>query len=134
MSDLARCALIPGDSLALHALDLLSSHLDETITLRWLARRLGVSASVLSHRFRAAMGKSPHAVLIHLRMRKAEELLAFTGLPVKCVANTVGYGDTANFARAFSMLHGCSPTAYRADYRESSNKPPIVHGKARFDN
>lgn len=104
----------PQEPLVRDAVKFFISHLAEKVSLHRLAKELGVSASAVSHRFKAATGKSPHAVLAQLRMCKAEELLASTAIRIKEVAGLAGYGDAANFVKAFSKLHGMTPTAYRA--------------------
>ncbi|MFC5469837.1 helix-turn-helix domain-containing protein [Cohnella suwonensis] len=51
------------------------------------------------------------------RMQKAKSILATTSLPVKEVAELVGYPDTNHFAKAFRKESSFSPTEYRLQAR-----------------
>ena len=48
-----------------------------------------------------------------IRLETAEELLRETEMPVRAVAQAVGYSDPYNFSRAFNNRYGCRPTAVR---------------------
>jgi AraC-like DNA-binding protein len=48
-------------------------------------------------------------------MHRAAELLAETPIPVRDIAARVGYRQPAQFAKAFTRMHGVPPTRYRAD-------------------
>ena len=48
-------------------------------------------------------------------MQRAAELLADTEMPVRDIAAQVGYRQPAQFAKAFTRVHGVPPTRYRAD-------------------
>ena len=50
-----------------------------------------------------------------MRIERAAALLASTDLPVKTIASRVGYDSEPAFARAFSRMHGTTPTAYRRE-------------------
>jgi AraC-like DNA-binding protein len=47
-------------------------------------------------------------------MCRAEELLATTDLPVKEVAQRVGYRDASRFSKAFKRARGVTPSQSRA--------------------
>ena len=46
-------------------------------------------------------------------MARARELLREGALPVSRVAASVGYRQSAQFAKAFRRHHGAPPSAYR---------------------
>lgn len=58
-------------------------------------------------------GTSFQALLDQVRQRDAQQLLSNPALPIKQVAEAVGYADPANFARAFAKWTGLSPRAWR---------------------
>ncbi len=55
--------------------------------------------------------------LTGVRMERAAELLAHSGLTVRDVARLVGYRQPAQFAKAFRRHHGVAPSDYRARRR-----------------
>lgn len=48
------------------------------------------------------------------RLDTAKKILKDTGLPIKTVANMVGYDDYAYFTRVFRKELGMSPSQYRS--------------------
>ena len=53
------------------------------------------------------------AYFIHLKIRKACELLDQTELTVQEIAVAIGYDDPYYFSRIFKKIQGVSPSAYR---------------------
>lgn len=100
------------DPIALRAAVLLRSHLDENWTVAGLARRVGLSRTVLFDRFVRAHGCSPGAYLLRARMEEAALLLVDGARSVDEVAAAVGYRWPSSFAVAFRRHHGVPPTVY----------------------
>jgi AraC-like DNA-binding protein len=78
-----------------------------------LASGLGMSVTTLRRRFRRAAGLPPHAYLLERRAAAARHLLAETDLPIKAVAERLGYHDVFFFTRQFRRQTGFSPGLYR---------------------
>lgn len=74
----------------------------------------GMSRSSFAERFGRAFGRSPLDFVLMVRLRHAAHLLATTALPVKLVADAVGYASRSHFSRAFKATYGADPSAYRA--------------------
>ncbi len=53
-------------------------------------------------------------------MRRALDLLREGRLPVREVANRVGYRQPAQFAKTFRRHHGAAPSSFRSPGVESS--------------
>ncbi len=66
------------------------------------------------HRYGRAFGESPRRTWLRLCMRQARRLLLETELPIRAIAERVGYARQHEFARAFHREIGCSPTWWRA--------------------
>jgi AraC-like DNA-binding protein len=81
-------------------------------TVEQLARRVGVSRSVLADRFTEMVGQPPMQYLALWRMQLASRLL-LDGRPVAHVAGAVGYESEAAFSRAFKKLVGQAPATWR---------------------
>ncbi len=84
-----------------------------------LADVAGMSRAAFAKRFAEAYGAGPMELLRSLRIRKAGELLRNTDLPVKRVAETVGFSSRSAFSRTFEARSGQSPTAFRKEARAS---------------
>ena len=92
---------------------LMAAHLDATLAVPDIARRLGVSARTLETRFRARLGTSPHAHYLRLRLAEALRLVTQTDQPLIEVALATGFNSPAAFSRAFRAAHGTAPSALR---------------------
>jgi AraC-like DNA-binding protein len=77
-----------------------------------MAQWLRMSERTLKRRLQDE-GSSFQTLLDQVRRRDSESLLANGALAIKQVAEAVGYGDPANFARAFSRWTGLSPREWR---------------------
>ena len=83
---------------------------DSMPTLEQLAASLQLSSRTL-HRRLDAEGKRYRDLLNLARMTKAEQML-LRGLSVTDIAHNLGYGDSANFTRAFRRHHGLPPSRF----------------------
>ena len=110
------------------AIDEISRHLSEPITLDSIAATLFVSKYHLAHTFKQYMGVSIHQFIINLRLAKAREMVD-AGLPLKNVSVECGFSNYSNFYKIFRSHVGMSPTEYRAVRRNSSKKTAIVKAK-----
>ncbi|MGA0532774.1 helix-turn-helix domain-containing protein [Hansschlegelia sp. KR7-227] len=86
----------------------------DPLTLDVLARIAGMSRSTFSERFSAALGRPPIDFLREIRLDRAARMLASTDLPVKRIANAVGYESRSYFSRAFRSRFDIDPSDYRA--------------------
>ncbi|MBE7157022.1 MAG: helix-turn-helix transcriptional regulator [Rhodospirillales bacterium] len=89
------------------------AHLDQPMTLKAVATRLGQSESHLRRRFRLATGYSMGHYLRELRLQRACRLLCETSLGVGEVAASCGFDSIYSFSRAFKQGLDLSPRAYR---------------------
>jgi AraC-like DNA-binding protein len=115
------------------ALELLHGDVGFGWTLDELARRVGVSRSVLAARFRAAVGDTPLNHLRTLRMQAAMRLLTETDERLDAVATAVGYQDAFGFSKVFKKVVGTSPREFRRQQTEDLASPwrfrPLAHGR-----
>lgn len=89
----------------------------QPLTLAMQARVLGISHEELYRRVQAATGLSPKEFIIHLRLQRAQGLLAETELPIQEVARMSGYDDPAYFSRFFSSRVGMPPSTFRTQQK-----------------
>ena len=88
-------------------------------TVERMARLVALSPEQLRRLSRSATGRSPHGQLMHLRMRRAAELLLAGELPIKSIADAVGYSNPFVFSAAFKRVIGWPPSTYAARRRVS---------------
>jgi AraC-like DNA-binding protein len=92
----------------------LEEHAAENVALEALARFAGLSAFHLCRVFREALGMTPHAYQIQVRVRHAKSLLR-AGLPIALVAAEAGFYDQAHLTRHFKRIVGLTPGRYAKD-------------------
>lgn len=95
------------------ALELMENHLASPLSIPQIARLAGISDRHMHRRFQDEVGKTPKRVYLDLRLRKSEELLRKTRLPLTEIALTCGFANAAHFASAFKKHYGLSPSAFR---------------------
>lgn len=78
-----------------------------------VAARFGMSEPTFRRRVVALTGRTPFQQALHLRMLRAERLLAGSSLRVKEVAAECGYNSPYHFANEFRRIYGVSPSLYR---------------------
>ena len=97
-----------GSGLIAQVLEYISQHYDEELSLEDLAQRFYVSKYHLSHEFSRLVGTSLYRYVMLKRLLIARQMLAGGEAPgsvcIKC-----GFGDYANFYRAFKAQYGISP-------------------------
>ncbi|MEU1282038.1 AraC family transcriptional regulator [Streptomyces sp. NPDC005805] len=109
------------------------------LTVAEHAARHGMTPAELRTAVRRAAGCSPKDYLLGIRLGRAKELLATTGLPVAAVARRVGYEDPAYFSRLFTRRVGLAPVRFReqqgrvvpggwSDRVPDAEHPPTVLG------
>ena len=86
------------------------------ITIQQVAEKVNLDRSYFSTLFKAAMGISPQAYLINLRLEKAAELITIYGESPTTAGISVGYPDLYHFSKIFKQHFGCSPRAYHEKY------------------
>jgi len=104
-----------GESVT-RAIDYLSRHFDEDLTVDAIAEVIEISSSHLAHVFRAETGLSVRDYLTRVRVTIVQDLLASTDEKLESVAARVGFGDTSHLSHVFQRITGRPPSAYRRGY------------------
>ena len=95
------------------ALALMQANVETPLGIAALATAVSLSPRVLELRFKAALGQSPKATYLALRLSEAHRLALDTSLPVQDIALATGFASQASFARAFRAAHGNSVRSLR---------------------
>jgi transcriptional regulator GlxA family with amidase domain len=101
------------------AVEIIEREYAQPLELDDVARRLATSRRQLQRAFAEIGGTSFRTYVARVRMRKALDLLREGRLPVREVANSVGYRQPAQFAKTFRRHHGAPPSSFRGPGSES---------------
>lgn len=109
----------------------LPQHLALPHTVESLADMAHLSPSRFAHLFRAEVGMSVYAYLQHLRLQRAQHLLATTDRPAAHIGEDVGYTRPTYFYAAFKRAMGCTPHAYRSRQISSAGacRPDVANAQ-----
>jgi AraC-like DNA-binding protein len=102
-----------ADPLAQVALDYMTAHLSEPISLETLAAVAALSKHHFLRRYQRARGLTPTQELRRLRVEQARQLLITTALPIKEIPERVGLANEYHMSRLFRRLLGTTPGFYR---------------------
>lgn len=95
------------------AIRLMEAHIDRPLTVAAIARRTGVTARTLEKTFARAIGETPGAYYLRLRLNAARRLVLDTAEPMADIAARTGFSSAAAFSRAFSAGFGIAPGRMR---------------------
>jgi two-component system response regulator YesN len=97
------------------------AHLDEDdMSRQTIANHLHFSPDYLDRVFKKETEASISDYIFQTRMKKAEELLVLTNLPVSVIASTVGYSHFSHFSKMFKKSSGHNPSDFRKLFGKSS--------------
>ncbi len=96
------------------ALEVMETHLEETLGIDALCAAAGVSRRQLERQFQRHFRLSPQRYYLDLRLQRARALLKYTDLPVLEISVACGFGAAAHFSRAYRAWAGHPPSAERA--------------------
>jgi ABC-type sugar transport system ATPase subunit len=85
----------------------------DDVDLHGIAESLFMSYDNFRRRFKAQIGLSPNRYIQKMKVEKAKELLLFTDLEVKEIAEQVGFADPYYFSRVFKEWEKKSPLRFR---------------------
>lgn len=99
------------------AVEIIEREYAQPLELDDVARRLATSRRQLQRAFAEIGDTSFRSYVARVRMLRALDLLREGRLPVREVANSVGYRQPAQFAKTFRRHHGAPPSSFRTGGR-----------------
>ena len=96
-----------GNEIA-RAIEYLSRHLQEAITIEDMATQVGMSRAVFHRKFKQATTMSPIQFIKAMRLNNAAVKIS-EGMNVNEAAMEVGYISSSQFSREFKRMYGQSP-------------------------
>ena len=94
-------------------LDWMRQHCHEPQEVTALAARAGMSPRSFARRFKQATGLAPHDWLLRQRVRRAQDLLETSALPIERIGERCGFGAPETLRHHFRRVLGTTPSAYR---------------------
>lgn len=83
-----------------------------TLPFSRVAKALGYSERALRRHLEQS-GTTFRKLTHEIRERRARDMLANTAIPIKVIADELGFDSPSNFARSFKRWTGASPSAFR---------------------
>lgn len=88
----------------------------ENISMEVLASRCGLSTRQFARAFQKSFGVPFYQFQLGIRIQRAKVLLTESHLPLRAIADQLGYADQATFTESFTRVVGLSPGRYRRHY------------------
>jgi AraC-like DNA-binding protein/mannose-6-phosphate isomerase-like protein (cupin superfamily) len=104
---------ISYSSLIRPALEHMTYHYMDSITINELAAKCAISASHFMNSFKKAVGCSAIEFLTHLRIKAACTALTETTDDISTISYSCGFDNLSNFNKQFKKITGSSPREYR---------------------
>lgn len=95
-----------------------------TVTVASLAEYLGISDHTLLNVFQSLLGMRTIDYIQKVKINMAQYLLSHAKMPIREVAEQLGYGDPFIFSKSFRRLCGISPSEFQK--RIVSNHTPAL--------
>ncbi len=124
------------DRLVRRAVDIISQHMGEVISIEALAKRLNTSRRNIERKFQDELGISPQRFARDLRLRYGLWLLHYTTKSVTEIGERCGFSDSAHFSRHFRDAFGYPPTTARKDAKLNKQDhvdPFFLHIESNMD-
>lgn len=99
---------------------------EEPLTVRDVAREVGLSPFHFIRLFEAVFGLTPHQYRIGVRLDRARALLARGELSVTEVCMHLGFSSLGSFSASFTRRVGESPSTYRRRVRTLVRVPGLI--------
>ena len=91
----------------------IEGHYGENITLSDISANAGINHTTLTALMREELGCTAIEYLMKYRITVAKKQLAFTDVPIKDIANMVGFKTVQHFGRIFKEITGTTPAEFR---------------------
>ena len=100
----------------------IESHYGNSITLSDISANAGINHTTLTALMKEELGCTAIEYLMQYRVIIAKKQLAFTDVPIKDVANMVGFKTVQHFNRIFKEHTGTTPAEFRKTAVERRKK------------
>ncbi|MDE0863398.1 MAG: XylR family transcriptional regulator [Rubripirellula sp.] len=95
------------------ALKIIRERACASLSVADILREVPIARSSLERRFRQSVGRSPQAEIRNVQIKKAQQLLRETDLPLSQIATLTGFKHSEYFSVVFKRETGQTPGQYR---------------------
>lgn len=92
------------------------NYTDKSLSLVQVADKFNISVPYLSKFFKEQTGINFNEYLNRIRLNEGKRLLKTTDMPIKEIAQTIGYNSANTFIRVFKKYENITPGQYRESY------------------
>lgn len=103
----------PYRDLYVKILNLLYENFTDNDCTKAIAEKLGYSISHIRYVFKNQNGTSLYNFILTLKLKKAENLLKNSSIPITLVSDLSGFNDSNYFSTVYKKVYGVSPEKYR---------------------
>jgi len=103
----------------MRAVHYIGQHLGERITLQRVCKHAGVSNTTLNSMFKKYLGTTAIQFLISRRIDRAKRRMVTSDLPLKAIAEELGFVDANHFSKTFRQHVGTTPNGFRSKVRSA---------------
>ena len=114
------------DPIVSQALSMIRQYACSGLQVHQVAQHVPVSRSVLQRRFRAVLGRSVHDEIVRVQLRKAEDLLRDSDIPLRTVAEKAGFNHQEYMGAVFKSRLNMTPGQYRRRNRADQPADPTT--------
>lgn len=98
------------------AREYIEQNLTGKLSVRDMARSLGLSNSHFSRAFKSSVGVSPRGYIAQVRIEHAKRMITATSRPLAQIACDCGFADQPHLSKSFQRHVGMSPGRWRRQY------------------
>ena len=106
----------------LRAIEYITENYNRKIVNKEILEIANLSPYYFIRLFKKETGKTPHAYLLHLKIEKAKELLAFSNYSVTEICFICGFSEHSHFSKVFKKLTGSTPLQYRKENKRTRSR------------
>lgn len=124
--EVATSAMTDMDDIFVAIRTYIEGNYDKQIKLATFSAATGISQRDAQNAL-SYFAKSWGRMLLDERLKRAKELLSYSGESIETIGSRVGYGDTSQFIRTFKIEEGKEPEEYRQwmqNQRQQETSPP----------
>jgi transcriptional regulator GlxA family with amidase domain len=103
----------PAQQKIIDAASLMEAHVEDPLSLKTVAQRIGLSRRQLERLFKRHLDRPPASYYRELRLNRARQLLLQTNMSVTEVTVSCGFQSAPHFSRCYKDLFGHPPSAER---------------------
>ena len=113
----------PGYQHLTEAAEIMAANIEEPLPLAELASAINLSLRQLERLFHRYFSMNPAQYYMNLRLRRAQELLTHSSMPIMQVTVACGFQSSSHFCKAYRSLFGQSPSEERRSHAAATTKP-----------